>query len=94
LVFLSKLKFVESDFKPDPSFLGLAPITNPMIVVMGAQQAPTAVGLVAAGSTKVGPCFHQDPAAVDPIASRTLEKIWVLPPTKPIRVESCPSMTH
>ena len=47
------------------------------------------VGPVEVSSTKVGLCFHHDPTAVGPAASRTPEEIWVLPPAEPIRVESC-----
>jgi len=52
-------------FCQDPSLLGLAMPPDPMIVGLGAQQTPAAVGLANARLTIVGPCYHQDPAAVD-----------------------------
>ena len=89
-------------FCQDPSLLGLAMPPDPMIVGLGAQQTPAAVGLANARLTIVGPCYHQDPAAVDlelrarpTIVTRTHQQ-WALLPAltanRPKRIGSCVSI--
>ncbi|KAH8489852.1 hypothetical protein H0E87_025175, partial [Populus deltoides] len=48
---------VVGSFCQDPSLLGMALLRNLVMVGLGVQQAPAAVGLAKAGSAKVGACF-------------------------------------